>query len=361
MSDIAVRWSSARLSSGRVGDEEFDLVYNVPWRRVSARYWTPVDVACRAAQWLTEGGAKTVLDIGAGVGKFCIVGASTTPASFVGVEHRYGLVAAARAAAQTLKVTERTMFIHAEASLQLMRGYSALYVFNPFGENLYAQTAQLDNHVELGKKRFWRDVSLVEDTLRLMPVGGRLVTYHGYGGRIPDNMDLKREEPIGSDVLRLWVKADRPSTGSHLETDAGILHVPSGQASRTDEAAYEVLFVDDDPTLLRAVERSLSGHGLVMTCASSGATALEMIIARADRYSVLITDLEMPGMSGLELAERVRKHAPHVRILLFSGAPAGTFEATDNVDAVLAKPTSMKELAMRVRALMKPEEPQFIG
>ncbi|NUP10028.1 MAG: response regulator [Polyangiaceae bacterium] len=361
MNDTVAPFSSARLQSGLVTDDEFDLVYNVPWRRVSARYWTPVEVAARAALWLTEGGAKTVLDIGSGVGKFCLVGASTRPARFVGIEHRYGLVSAARSAAQSLNLSRQTMFIHAEVSLELMRGYSALYVFNPFGENLYASTAQLDDQVELGKKRYWRDVWLVEETLRLMPVGGRLVTYHGYGGRIPDSMDLKHEEPIGSDILRLWVKTDRLPSGSYLETDAGVLHIPAGKSFRADNAASEVLYVDDDTALLRAVERALSAHGLGITCASSASAALELIQAQAERFSVVVTDLEMPGMSGLELADHIRKLAPHVRILLYSGAPAATIDAVGRVDAIAAKPTSMKELAIRVRALMAPDEPQFIG
>ncbi|NUP10034.1 MAG: hypothetical protein HOW73_28630 [Polyangiaceae bacterium] len=229
MNRHAVAAPLARLRSGRLTDEEFDSVYRDPWREVSARFWTPVRVASLAAIWLTEGGAKTVLDVGSGVGKLCIIGASLTPARFVGIEHRHSLITAARTAARQLNVHRRTSFLHAQASLPRMRGYSAIYVFNPFAENLYSHLAHLDDHVELTEKRYWRDVSLVEQTLRCLPRGGRIVTYHGYGGRIPDNMDLRREQPIGTDTLRLWVKADRPPTGAYLETDGGVVHVPSAR------------------------------------------------------------------------------------------------------------------------------------
>ncbi|NUP10036.1 MAG: hypothetical protein HOW73_28640 [Polyangiaceae bacterium] len=230
---VDVEVSAARLRSGEVSDGEFDALYATTWQDVSARYWTPVDVATIAARWLTEAGAKRVLDVGSGVGKVCLIGAAITKATFVGIEQRFALVMAARAAAQVLNVERRTMFIHAEASISLMRGYSALYLFNPFGENLYSTAGQLDQRVTLGKERYCQDLSLVEEVLRLMPPGGRVVTYHGFGGRLPDNMDIAREEPIGSDVLRLWIKTERAAAGNFIETDGGLVHLPANLLERT--------------------------------------------------------------------------------------------------------------------------------
>lgn len=215
-----------RLRDGRLTDAELDGIYATPWQAISSRHWTPIEVARRAALWLTEGGARLVLDVGSGVGKVCIVGAGTTEATFVGIEHRATLVRAALAASRVLGVEERTLFVHAEASLPLMRGYGAIYLFNPFGENLYSSAGQIDGRVPLGKERYRRDVALVEQVLAAMAPGGRVVTYHGFGGHIPDNFSLVRDIPIGSDALKLWVKSDDEARGYFMEQDERVVHVP---------------------------------------------------------------------------------------------------------------------------------------
>ena len=98
--DVDLLRCAARLHVGKkVSDEEFDSVYGGRERAVSFRHWTPVAVACRAARLLTDMGATRILDVGAGVGKFCIVGALTTSADYCGVERRGNLVDIARAAA----------------------------------------------------------------------------------------------------------------------------------------------------------------------------------------------------------------------------------------------------------------------
>jgi len=204
-------------------DDEFDVVFAEPWRSRSGRFWSPFAVAALAARWLTETGITTVLDVGSGVGKFCLVGALTTRARFVGVEQRGALVAAAQRAAERLGVQERATFIHAEATPALLADFGALYLFNPFTENLYPPTSRLDSSVELSKNRFRRDIFTVERTLDGLPPGARVATYHGFGGHVPDSFDIHHERPIGSDVLRLWVKSARVRKGYYVETELGVV------------------------------------------------------------------------------------------------------------------------------------------
>ena len=94
---------AARLRAGEaVTDGEFDQVFVPDVEAISFRHWTPVWVARRAAELLVHAGATEILDVGAGPGKFCIVGALTTAARFAGVEQRGGLVEQARQAAGKL-------------------------------------------------------------------------------------------------------------------------------------------------------------------------------------------------------------------------------------------------------------------
>lgn len=202
-----------RLRQGALGSEngmtdaEFDELYGEVWQAASERYWTPLAVAALAARWLTEeGDVRRVLDVGSGVGKLCIVGALTTRARFVGIEHRPALVRAAEAAALEAGIADRTTFVQGEVTLPLMAEHAAFYLFNPFAENTFSVEGRLDSTVELGVERYREDIALVEEGLRRAPIGARVVTYHGFGGNMPRGYVNEHYEPVGSDALQLWVK-----------------------------------------------------------------------------------------------------------------------------------------------------------
>ncbi len=198
---------SAQVPWDLGSDEDFDALYPARWQAVSKRYWTPVAVASLAAAWLTEDPRLgPVLDIGSGVGKFCIVGALGTGGEFVGVEQRGALVRASRASAMSAGVSARATFHHARASMELLRRHSAFYLFNPFAENLYEADGRLDDRVELSDRRFTEDLQLVEEALSYAKLGTRVVTYHGFGGSLPSGFVLGRVERIGSDALCLWIR-----------------------------------------------------------------------------------------------------------------------------------------------------------
>ena len=80
-----------------------------------------------------------------------------------------------------------------------------------------------------------------------------------------------------------------------------------------------VLIVDDDPALLQALPEALRIRiaGLTVDTAESGAAALEQITARD--YDVIVTDIKMPGMDGLELLAEIRTHRPDTPILMITG------------------------------------------
>jgi predicted RNA methylase len=206
-----------------VEDTTFDRIYAAQWRRASGRFWTPVRVALRAAEWLTEGGASRILDVGSGVGKVCIVGALSTPAAFTGIEHRPLLVQAARNAARRLGAEERASFIEGDLSAVDLTGFDGLYLYNPFGENQSEPEDWLDAEVEIGAQRFHRDASIVERALDALPIGARMVTFHGFGGAIPDTFELERAETSSGGLLRLWVKRRAEKRSFLRETCSGTL------------------------------------------------------------------------------------------------------------------------------------------
>lgn len=81
-----------------------------------------------------------------------------------------------------------------------------------------------------------------------------------------------------------------------------------------------VLLVDDEPTITRGYGRSLSACGYTVEIAHDGTQAAALFRQRA--FDVIISDISMPGMNGLELLRAVREHDLDVPVIIMTGAPA---------------------------------------
>jgi SAM-dependent methyltransferase len=228
-------------------DTSFDLLYPRELRARSSRYWTPVEVARTAARLFRRAGARDVLDVGAGVGKFALAAAAAAPElRFAGIEQRPHLVELARVAAERLELTN-VRFQTGDATRVPWQPFDGLYFFNPFAENLYDGPARFDDRVELTRDRFIGDVLRVEAALRAAPLGTAFVTYHGMGGRIPSSYDLEQDVLAHSDRLRLWVKRRASDDGSfYLELDDCVSHWrPGALGAGLRELVLSSRFLED--------------------------------------------------------------------------------------------------------------------
>lgn len=115
----------------------------------------------------------------------------------------------------------------------------------------------------------------------------------------------------------------------------------------------EILVVDDDRVLLELVKHMLERERLVVHCASSAAEALERLKART--FSLMVTDLNMPGGDGLELSRETRKIAPHMPIIMNSGGLSAQITITAReigIAKVMAKPLRPNEMLEAIRDLI---------
>jgi SAM-dependent methyltransferase len=203
----------ALRSNEDICDQEFDKCFPLKYRELSEVHWTPVKIARRAAELLVVNSKTRVLDVGSGVGKFCLIGGLTTTGQFVGVEQRANLVKVANKLVNLFQIPS-VHFIEGDARNLDWREFQGFYLYNPFVENLYSSDARIDQDSEYGSLRYRELVKWVQNRLHFLPVGTRIATYHGFGGDMPPGYELKAQEMGDGDYLRLWIKTHEPDLPS---------------------------------------------------------------------------------------------------------------------------------------------------
>jgi two-component system KDP operon response regulator KdpE len=114
-----------------------------------------------------------------------------------------------------------------------------------------------------------------------------------------------------------------------------------------------ILVVDDEREIVRALSGALKAHGYAVLTASSGEEALELVAKQ--HPDLLLLDLLLPGMSGLEVCRQVRAES-NVPIIVLSvkGAERDKVEALDlGADDYVAKPFGVDEVLARVRVALR--------
>ncbi len=115
----------------------------------------------------------------------------------------------------------------------------------------------------------------------------------------------------------------------------------------------QVLVVDDEAPIRRALLRALTGHGYRVQLADDGATALDLLAMQ--RVDLVVLDLMMPGVDGFEVLRQVRtwSHVP-ILVLTARGDEVDKVAALDlGADDYLTKPFGIEELLARLRALRR--------
>ena len=115
-----------------------------------------------------------------------------------------------------------------------------------------------------------------------------------------------------------------------------------------------LLVVEDEPVAATVLAKGLREHAYAVDVAGDGGAALEQ--AAVNDYDLLIVDVLLPGMSGLDLCGRLRADGIHAPILMLTarGEPDQRVAGLDaGADDYLAKPYHFPELLARVRALLR--------
>jgi CheY-like chemotaxis protein len=120
-----------------------------------------------------------------------------------------------------------------------------------------------------------------------------------------------------------------------------------------------IMVIDDEQDILSIIERALKKYGYTIEAFSSPVKALESFMSNPSQYDLVITDIRMPGLSGLELAQRVRQMRQDLKILFMTaymaeeiryGLPGNMIYKRD----VIEKPFNIGRICDEVRLRLLP-------
>lgn len=114
-----------------------------------------------------------------------------------------------------------------------------------------------------------------------------------------------------------------------------------------------ILIVDDEEEILRALQRSLTAHGYEVFTANSGEKALNMVQQHAP--GLMLLDLGLPGMSGMEVCKRVREQSelPIIVISVKNRERDKVLALDSGADDYISKPFGINEVLARIRVALR--------
>jgi two-component system cell cycle response regulator CpdR len=117
-----------------------------------------------------------------------------------------------------------------------------------------------------------------------------------------------------------------------------------------------ILLAEDDRVMREYLTRALERSGYSVTAVDRGTAALPLI--EAERFDLLLSDIVMPEMDGIELAQKAGEIAPDMRVMFITGFAAVTLKAGKQIPSarVLSKPFHLRDLVLEVDRLFEMEQ-----
>ena len=119
----------------------------------------------------------------------------------------------------------------------------------------------------------------------------------------------------------------------------------------------KVLLIEDEPKMVRSLCKGLAEHLIEVDSTGDGLSGLTL--AERNEYAVIISDVNLPGLSGLDLLRQLRNKGNRTPVILLTALDQTDDKVTGfeaGADDYLTKPFEFRELLMRVRALARRPE-----
>jgi DNA-binding response OmpR family regulator len=124
-----------------------------------------------------------------------------------------------------------------------------------------------------------------------------------------------------------------------------------------DNPLARLLVVDDDPDTILALKIGLLDYGFLVDAFTNPQEALQSFKANAESYCLVLLDIKMPALSGIQLARKLKEVNPNVKVLLLTALGIRDNEVSDvssstNVDGFIQKPVGNQELTDKILSLI---------
>ena len=133
----------------------------------------------------------------------------------------------------------------------------------------------------------------------------------------------------------------------------GLNHNGSNEDNKDDKTLANLLIVDDDTDIAQVLKEGLLKNRFLVSAFTNPEEALQNFQSNSEDYCLMLSDIRMPGMSGIKLARKVKEINPKVKVILMT-----SFEIKDNefskvfpstqVDGFAQKPISIKDLTNKI-------------
>lgn len=167
---------------------------------------------------------------------------------------------------------------------------------------------------------------------------------YGFAQQSGGAAEIRSQPGEGTAVTLYLPRAKRPPAGP----------APAMKAAG-GELTGRILYVEDNDAVAAVTQDMLAALGFEVERVADASAALALLGKQS--FDLLISDIVMPGMSGIELAREVRRRFPGLPVLLASGYSEGITDADQAGAVILAKPYSAAELAAAVAGCLSPRRP----
>jgi two-component system, cell cycle response regulator CpdR len=141
-----------------------------------------------------------------------------------------------------------------------------------------------------------------------------------------------------------------------LRVSALLTLIRAAAVANRESRMIRILLAEDDDVMRQYLVRALERSGYAVAAVDRGTAALALIKA-GERFDLLLTDIVMPEMDGIELAQKASIVAPNLRVMFITGFSAVTLKAGQAMPnaKVLSKPFHLRDLVLEVDRIFTPE------
>lgn len=197
------------MNTDSTSDQDFDGLYPKDIQNLSETHWSSIKAIKTAIAFFSSilPPQAKILDVGSGVGKFCIYGSLISDFNFTGVEKRKRLFDISTEIASKLQ-NNQVSFMCCDALSLDWDKFDGIYIYNPFYEHKIPLNTEfrIDDEIEYSENTYDFYTRKIYKKLRLLKSGSLVVAFNGYGAHFPKDYVEKFYKKVDNIDMSLWQK-----------------------------------------------------------------------------------------------------------------------------------------------------------